>query len=101
MTYKPHPGYVLVQVCGSPILVGTREVWESSPVVRPIPKAGEVAWTLLNAGAPWDYIRYTCAKLSHTSLEDAEEKLHALCHTLVKDGFLLEVPDEEAEHDGA
>ena len=38
MDYKVRPGVVSIRICDTDILTAKREIWDSCPVVRPLPR---------------------------------------------------------------
>lgn len=99
MTYKIRPGITLIEVCGAPILVAQREIWDDFPMIQPIPKIGAIVWRMLEIERPWNRVLYICSSLSRSTPEDSEPRLRSLCDSLVKEGFLTEVPDDNDGHD--
>ena len=99
MVYKTRPGIVLVDVCGSSLLVATRAIWDGFSKIRPLSGWERFTWKMLENGSEWEIIRSVLAKLSKAKQEEMEPRLRALCDSLVKDGFLIEVPVEDETHD--
>ncbi len=100
MAYKIRPGVEMIQVCGQNILVATRAIWEDCPRVRPIPNLWGASWRLMEPDKtdrkPTEFL----TRLFPKSAETFRERLSECFATLYEEGFLIEVPDEESEHDG-
>ena len=99
MPYKIRPGVELIQVCDQHILVATREVWSECARVRPIPKLWAGCWNIMkNDKTDRDVVR-TFTDLLRRPEEELSQRLGVIFTALAKDGFLIEVPDEEGDHD--
>ena len=100
MAYKIRPGVEMIQVCGQSILVATRSLWKEGPSVRPVPPLWSICWKFMEPDETDRKPVETLAALFHKSENEFRERLCDCFATLHKEGFLIEVPDEEIEHDG-
>ena len=99
MVYKTRSGVVLVEICGVSFLVATREIWDGFSKIRPLSGRDKFIWKLLDNGSEWSIICSIVSKFSRSGKDETEQRLRALCDSLVNDGFLIEVPDEGNSHD--
>lgn len=99
MAYKIRPGVVLIQVCNAEILVASRAIWKECPHIMPIPKQWAIGWRFMEIGKTDREFVSTLAEMTNNSSDTVRERFSKMFETLSAQGFLLEVPDEESEHD--
>lgn len=90
MTYKTRPGIVRIRICDVDVLTATREVWDSCPKVRPVPRMWAACWALMEkeGRTSEDAVR-TFAGLFRQPEEEVREKLEKIFSRLAEEGFLL------------
>ena len=100
MALNTRPGVTLINVCGADILVASREIWDDCSRIMPIPKLWAIIWRFMNTGkTDREFVSVLSDMLRKPEAEIRERTDHAFTE-MAKKGFLIEVPDEESEHDG-
>ena len=99
MKYGIRQGIVLVEICGAPILVAKRQLWEDFPHIRTLSGIEKMIWKLLDNGSPWEQILRIVSSLTRSVPEKVEPKLKELCDSLVKDGYMIEISDKDVPND--
>ena len=102
MAYKQRPGVVLMDVCGSKLLVAQRSIWEDcGDKIQVMGMLGHICWAALEKDMPKERVAHLVASLTRKTQEEAEAQMDDFYRTLFERGFLIEVPDGEDGHDGA
>ena len=99
MAYKTRPGIVRLRICGAYLLAPTRAASEECPHVMRISFLGALIWKLLEKEHD---TRGMCALYSAFTRKpdkEVERDVADFLGTLCKNGFLIEVPDEDDAHD--
>lgn len=94
MNYKIKPGYVLLKVCDTHLLVANRQLWDNSSRVRVIPKKYAVCWALMEQGKTSDDVIRSLAELLHKPIGEVEKRLTKTFQNLAEDGYLIEVKED-------
>jgi len=89
MIYKLRPGIELLNICGTKLLVGTRDTWPFCPHVRHMPKGAAVVWSLLSKGKKVEHISKVLALLSNKSVASMTAEVNLLIEQLIKEGYLI------------
>jgi len=101
MAYKPRPGVTMLKICGVFLLAPTRAATKECPNVLQISPLGGMLWRLMEKGRGIQSLYLVYASFTRKPDEEVEHDVGEYLGMLHKNGFLIEVPDEEADHDGA
>lgn len=87
--YRLREGMVLTNVCGTPLLVSTRKLWEEKLPIRRIPKGMAVAIPMLSKGVSLQGLVNFMAMLSKTKDQtELSKKLTLELEKLCQEGYL-------------
>ena len=89
MTYKIHPGIVLLNICNTHMLVATRQFWEKFPRVHPLPPLWAAFWTLLEKGRTDQEVVSAFVRLFHMPEDTIKCRFEKMCQTLSEEGYLI------------
>ena len=96
MEFKTRPGIELVHICGTHLLVASRQAWEYCPHVMELTRGASLAWSLLEKRKSLKTITQFLAIISRRPIDEMQEQLDNLLEKLVAQGYLLmEDNDEE------
>ena len=96
MEFKTRPGVELVHICGTHLLVASRQAWQYCPHVMEITKGASITWSLLEKGKSLKTITQFLAIISRRPIYEMQEQLDNLLEKLVAQGYLImEDSDEE------
>ncbi len=93
MAYRPRPGVALISLCGTKVLVPTRQISEVCTRIRPLSFVGLVIWRGLENGYSVERLSKACSMFFRESEEEAAAYIEKTIRMLCDDGFLIEVPD--------
>lgn len=96
MEFKTRPGIELVHICGTHLLVASRQAWEYCPHVMELTRGASLAWSLLKKGKSLKTITQFLAIISRRPIDEMQEQLDNLLEKLVAQGYLImEDSDDE------
>ena len=96
MVFKTRPGVELVHICGTHLLVASRQAWQYCPHVMELTRGASLAWSLLEKRKSLKTITQFLAIISRRPIDEMQEQLDNLLEKLVAQGYLLmEDNDEE------
>ena len=87
--YKPRPGIVAAQICGTFVLIPTRAVYDDCKTIRPIPAPWVMLWLMLERGESVDRICAYYQKMSNKSEAELRGKIETILTTLCEKGYLI------------
>ena len=88
--YRLREGIVLTNVCGTPLLVATRKLWEEKLPIRRIPKGVALAIPMLSKGVSLQGIVSFMVMLSKTKDQtELSKKLTLELEKLCQEGYLI------------
>lgn len=97
MMYRLREGMVLTQVCGAPLLVATRKLWEEKLPIRRIPKGVALAIPMLSKGVSLQGIVSFMTLLSKTKdPKELGKKLSLELDKLCQEGYLIKVENQNS-----
>ena len=97
MMYRLREGMVLTQVCGAPLLVATRKLWEEKLPIRRIPKGVALAIPMLSKGVSLQGVVSFMTILSKTKkTKELSKKLSLELEKLLQEGYLIKVENQNS-----
>ena len=99
MSYKIRPGITHVNICGANLLIPTRAASVECPNVVRLGGLGSLLWGYVEGTLPRGLIVNLMTKTQKKPVAEIESQIDASLRDLCEKGFLIEVPDEEDEHD--
>lgn len=89
MNYKINPGFVLIKICDTHLLVAKREMWEQHNRVHVISKKYAVCWSLMEQGKTSDEVIQSMGDLFHKPFEEVSRRFDPVFQDLARKGYLL------------
>ena len=94
MKYRARPGIVKTKICDQYVLIPTREASDACTTILPLPKLWAATWDAIITDYPMDKSVKIHMLLTRQSEEEVRKRISDFCKSLCKQGFLIEVPDE-------
>ncbi len=94
MSYKVRPGIVLLEICGTPVLVAKHALWKECPHVVSIPKFWGLVWKLMADGKTDEEAKEVFVKALKMPEDKFGTRIDQMCAELSKAGFLVADGDE-------
>ena len=95
MTYELRPGIVYTKICGEYLLIPNRKAAETCPSIRHLNILGAVLIETIVDKKPMEKAYRVYEILSRKTTEEAHAKIDPLIEDLVREGFLIEVPETQ------
>ena len=93
--YRLREGMVLTQVCGAPLLVATRKLWEEKLPIRRIPKGVALAIPMLSKGVSLQGVVSFMTILSRTkNPKELSKNLSLELDKLCQEGYLIKIENQ-------
>jgi len=89
MNYKIRPGFVMIKICDTHLLVAKRELWDKYNRVRPVPVKYALCWNLMAQGKSSDEVIQSVCKLFNKSEDEISRKFSPIFQKLADDGYLI------------
>lgn len=96
MKYITRPGVVLTKVCGSYLLVPTRQASEHCPYIIRLTLLWVIAWNVLSKGDSIDAICKAHMILTKKPEDEVRKKIDVFLKALCDKGFLIAEEGENA-----
>lgn len=95
--YRLREGMVLTQVCGAPLLVPTRKLWEEKLPIRRVQKGVALAIPMLSKGVSLQGIVSFMTMLSKTkNPQELSKNLSLELEKLLQEGYLIKVENQNS-----
>ena len=94
MDYKVREGVVSIRICDTDILTAKREIWDSCPVVRPLPRPWAFAFCLIERQGSSELALQGLSKVFGKSLDEVRKQYEPVFEKLCEDGFLVPVEEK-------
>ena len=95
--YRLREGMVLTQVCGAPLLVATRKLWEEKLPIRRVQKGVALAIPMLNKGVSLQGVVSFMTILSRTkNPQELSKNLSLELEKLLQEGYLIKVENQNS-----
>ena len=94
MNYKPRPGIVKVKLCGTPVLIPTREASAYCKTMQPLTTLWSVTWDAFCNGTTIEKSVPVHVMFTKKSQEECRARLEKFCNDMVKKGFFIEIPED-------
>lgn len=94
MDYKVREGVVSIRICDTDILTAKREIWDSCPVVRPLPRHWAFAFCLIERQGSSELALQGLSKVFGKSLDEVRKQYEPVFEKLCEDGFLVPVEEK-------
>ena len=95
--YIPRPGIVRTKICGVHVLIPSREAFAHCSTIQRLPLLWAATWDGLANGKTLEETVQFHRILTKKSEEEILQRLETFYAALCEKGFLIEVPDSEAE----
>ena len=97
MKYKPRPGVVKTKICDENVLIPMREASDVCTRMLPLPKLWAATWDAIATDYPLEKSIKIHMMLTRRSEQEVKDAIERFCKSLTKQGFLIEVPEEEEQ----
>lgn len=94
MNYKIKPGFVLLSICNTHILVAKRECWENNAVIRQMPPKYVLVWTLMEKGKTSNEAIQSISQTFHKTHDEVEKRFSSVIQSLAESGYLIQVEEK-------
>lgn len=94
MDYKVREGVVSIRICDTDILTAKREIWDSCPVVRPLPRHWAFAFFLVERRGSSELALEGLSKVFGKTMEETRRLYEPVFEKLHEDGFLVPVEEK-------
>ena len=95
--YRLREGMVLTNVCGTPLLVATRKLWEEKLPIRRIPKGVALAIPMLSKGVSLQGVVSFMTILYKTKKpQELSKNLSLELEKLLQEGYLIKVENQNS-----
>ena len=96
MKYKARPGIVKTQICDQYVLIPTRQASDACTTMLPLPKLWAATWDAIAIDYPLEQSVKIHMLFTRKSEEEVRKRIDDFCKSLCRQGFLMEVPEEES-----
>lgn len=90
MNYRIKPGFTMIKVCDTHLIVAQRSRWKDHARIIPISKKYAICWTLMENGKTSDDMILSVADLFHMSSDEVSRRFAPIISKLAQDGYLEE-----------
>ena len=95
MKYRPREGVVLINLCGTFLLVPTRAASEACPGILTIPVIEVIVWRWMEKGKEYAEILDVLAKFAMKKPEEMQGYLDKILNKLYEKGFLVAAEEDD------
>ena len=95
MTYKNHPGIVMLKVCDVRLLVAKRENWDAFPAARLVSKTHAVLWAIMEKGRNSDETLISLSEIFKKPIEEVHRRFDPVIEDLAANGYIIPVEEEK------